>query len=785
MCVLSFWFSTAAVAFPQALTAKRLVILEIDGLNADLLYRSMGQVDPATGKPELPWFEYIFGEHGTVFDNFYTRGISLSAPSWSMLDTGRHGIIRGNVEYDRFTGEIYDYLNFFPLYLGYARNRTIDMPGVEVLTRAGIPLLIDCFGFGHSYQSFQLFQQGVRWMTLEQALKRRFSGKSLWLDVNSGGAPTLSASLLEQQEAELELNLANPGIIYLDYFTSEVDHEGHQTNDPAALLETLKGIDAVAGKIWSAIRKSPLAAQTLFAVVSDHGLNNVPGIVSETFSLPDLFNSAAGGGHHVVTDRVQMSDYKIRGLDPLVHRSITPSTASYYLKGQADRYPTAWIDMDGNERASVGLRNSDLNEIQILLERLQGSSLDPKLRSAAAATLCAVIERHRDGWRQTVEQVHEEMQALRGRIEERKKIIADLPKKWNHDDYAAGADKAARRLSEELEHWEHEEGAYTAYAATLQGLLNLQVSATKPPGVAIPRLVPELSLGERNSLRQLRNYVVALSDAGLAAGADGSLDEERSFRTVDYLEMLAHQTARNNPQPELSNNPIDFVALALPPGAYTAPSAKEERAYLLDAGASNEIMIVTDAGGRLLVLPVKQTRQDESGNVRWMPQAWRAGLPLHLFEDSDLQIPAHEDRGQWLSCWHTEREWFEAIHETRYSNGVIGIVEDFSPVGANVPGPAGISPVLLRFERRRRELVQPDIEVFAADHWNFNVRFPNPGGNHGGLLRISTHSVWMLAGAGLPVEHVAEPYDSLNFANTLLALMGRTAPMADRVVALP
>ena len=119
--------------------ARRLVILKVDGLNADLLYGNMREKDPATGKSRLPWFSHIFEENGTVFENFYTRGISLSAPSWSMLDSGHHGVIRGNVEYDRYTGHVYDYLNFFPFYLGYARSRAVDMPGVEVLDRAGIP----------------------------------------------------------------------------------------------------------------------------------------------------------------------------------------------------------------------------------------------------------------------------------------------------------------------------------------------------------------------------------------------------------------------------------------------------------------------------------------------------------------------------------------------------------------------------------------------------------------------------------------------------------------------
>jgi hypothetical protein len=149
-----------------------------------------------------------------------------------------------------------------------------------------------------------------------------------------------------------------------------------------------------------------------------------------------------------------------------------------------------------------------------------------------------------------------------------------------------------------------------------------------------------------------------------------------------------------------------------------------------------------------------------------------------------LHLPPGADRAQWLCGWHTEREWLEAIHETRYSNGVIGVIEELSPVADYVPGPPGISPVLLRYEKRRRELVQADFHVFASDHWNFNTRFPNPGGNHGSFLRISTHSVWMMAGAGIPAEQIDQPYDSLNFASTILSLLGKTPPMPDRVVHL-
>ena len=70
--------------------------------------------------------------------------------------------------------------------------------------------------------------------------------------------------------------------------------------------------------------------------------------------------------------------------------------------------------------------------------------------------------------------------------------------------------------------------------------------------------------------------------------------------------------------------------------------------------------------------------------------------------------------------------------------------------------------------------------MLASDHWNFNVRGFNPGGNHASLLRVSTHSVLMFAGGkdtGIPKGlTVAEPYDGLSFVPTVLQLMGKPEP---------
>ena len=81
-----------------------------------------------------------------------------------------------------------------------------------------------------------------------------------------------------------------------------------------------------------------------------------------------------------------------------------------------------------------------------------------------------------------------------------------------------------------------------------------------------------------------------------------------------------------------------------------------------------------------------------------------------------------------------------------------------------------------RFRKRQRHAVETDMLILANDHWNFDVRGFNPGGNHGSFFRISTHSTLMFAGGertGIPRGlAVNEPYDSLSVTPTILALAG-------------
>ncbi|MFN2456541.1 MAG: hypothetical protein ABR577_20310, partial [Pyrinomonadaceae bacterium] len=91
-------------------------------------------------------------------------------------------------------------------------------------------------------------------------------------------------------------------------------------------------------------------------------------IYSQGFNLVQLLGSRAGGGHHIMTKRRLLLDYAIKGIYPLVPLITTTTEESFYLRGQSTDYPTALLDFDGNERAAIHLRNSDLNLLHILLQ---------------------------------------------------------------------------------------------------------------------------------------------------------------------------------------------------------------------------------------------------------------------------------------------------------------------------------------------------------------------------------------------------------------------------------
>jgi len=773
---------TSAVAQPQ-----RLVVIKCDGLPYDMVDKLARQHDSQSGKSVLPWIDHIFYQRGARLSNFYVRGMSLSAPSWSLLETGQHLQIKGNVEFDRYTLRSYDYLNFFPLYLGGIVGARVDMPAVEILDSLGLPLLVDAYAHDERYMTMSLFLRGPRYATLQSGLQNKFlrPPKELFDEWTMGFE--LRNALTDQLLRETLQKLANPKLRYVDLFIPDFDHIAHHNNDKESQIFVLRQMDSVIGQVWTAIQKSPQANETALVLVSDHGFNTDDKIYSQGYNIVKLLGSSAGGGHHVITKRRLMLDYSIKGVNPLVPLITTTTPDSYYLKGESTVYPTAMLDFDGNERASLHLRDSDLNLLHILLQQLQRNELRPEVRKAAIEGFFSVIDRRRAEWKQKLTELRNELGALNVAIEEQRKLWESQPKKFTKEQQNAGLDDAAKRIWVQYDRWRIEQREYTAYVQALSNLLSLSSEAFTPSKVRIRDVIPKESMGDRNSIDKLQNYVYGLAPNGLVLNGDGSLDLARSFLRLDYIAMLHGVTVRNNVQRGITNRPVDLIATRLTRDL-VLPLINEgdidEDVIWVSAGADRQALLLSRRGAdgqlSLRYLPVSNLRHDADGKLQFKLIDWQAGLPLQMFEDPNLAVPGN-NRVAWLSQWHTDTEWLQALHRTHYSNGFVGLHEELARhhnerLSPDDPGLSDREKLMRHYARRKRELVEPDLLIVANDHWNFDVRGFNPGGNHGSFFRISTHSVFMIAGgANTKIPQaltIEEPYDSLSLMPTLLALTG-------------
>lgn len=771
-------------AFSQGV--KRIVVVKIDGLPGYYVDRFVKQRDPQTGKSMLPWFDEVFYKNGTRVPYFYTRGMSLSGPSWGQLDTGQHLQIKGNVEYDRFTLHPYDYLNFFPYYTDYGLSKKVDMPAAEVMDQLKIPLLSDAFTYEERYTSPQLYQRGNDWSLIAGGfvnLYPRDPGDLIdeWtMGLNYRGMTA------DQGVRDITGKLIKrPHIDYYDYYDTAFDHISHHNNDDASRLIELKKLDLVIGKIWVAIQASSRAAETALVLISDHGFNSMEKVNSQGFNLVKLLTSAAGGGHHVITKRRLMLEYSLKSIYPLVPLIRTLSSESQYLKGQA-KYPTALLDFDGNERSSIHLRNSDLNVIHILLQQLQSKKLTVELREAAKAAIFDIIDKRSAGWRTTVEQMDEELDALHRWVEAQQKIIPTLVMKTNNDRSLMGLTEKNRRLAALTNIAVEAETDYRKYLATLSKLLSLNRDKFEPRSVKIEDIIAPGAMGDPNDLYQLQNYVVGISSEGLSLDESKRLDLKKSFARVNYFKLLHDQKVINNVQSKVVNRPIDFVAVRIPAGSVSAmlpegASVNEDPIWLYGGDDKQALILsreATDGSQSFRYLPIAGLYQDDSGKVNFQVKEWSDGFPLRFFEDPDLAVAA--DRTAWLSDWHTELEWLRATHKTKYSNAIIGLNEQMDRHPLRAGDENNLSPdekLIARLRQRQRHLTEADLLILANDHWNFDVRGFNPGGNHGSFFRVSTNSTFMLAGGaqtgiprGLAVE---QPYDGMSFAPTILRLMGK------------
>lgn len=773
----------------RAQNVKRVVLVKIDGLPGYAVDRYINKRDPKTGKSMLPWFDEVFYKNGTRLENFYVRGMSLSGPSWSLLDTGQHLQLKGNVEYDRFAiNNQYDYLNFVPFYINYGLKRKVDMPAVELMDQLELPLLSDAFPVEQKYTSPQLLGRGVDWGLFARGFLNLIPKNPRdFIDEWTIGLNFFEMTNNQNERDIIKRLMQNPEVKYFDYYSATLDHIAHSDKEAQSQFVTLKEVDMLIGRLWTAVQKSPQANETALILVSDHGFNSEEKTYSQGFNLVKLLGSETGGGHHVITKRRLMSDYAIKGVYPLVPLVTTVSKDSYYLKNQSD-YPTALFDFDGNERSSIHLRDSDLNVLQILLQQLKEKRLSPSLRKSATDAFFDVINRRRENWQNTARELTEELAVLHEWIEAQQPIIQSQPKEYTPEELKKGIDRSNLRIKVQSEIAAEDEKNYREYVRTLNNLLALRPETFDASKIKVEDYIVKGAMGENNSVYKLQNYVVGLSSKGLTVNSDGSLDFENSFKRVNYFSLFESQKNINNVQPDVSNRPIDFVALHIPLDSIAAKMPTDLKPDLdpiwLYGGEDKQAFVLTrkdEAGNQTLrYLPIAGLRQHSDGTFTFQIKDWDKDFPLKIFEDANLQIPS-ADKTSWLNEWHSETEWFRATHKTVYSNAIIGLNEQLNAHSfLNFDETKNLSSsekTLRRFRRLQRQLTEADLLLMANNHWNFDVKGFNPGGNHGSFFRVATNSTLMMAGGektNIPRGlNISEPYDSLSFVPTVLALMGK------------
>ncbi len=279
------------------------------------------------------------------------------------------------------------------------------------------------------------------------------------------------------------------------------------------------------------------------------------------------------------------------------------------------------------------MRNSNFNTLHILLNEINRSGIDPALRRTAVAEFLHAIDGHRAEWQATIQQISEELGAVRRAMEQQRARVELEPMKWTKEQRDAGLDKAARRLAVQLDSWRDQEREYSAYVKALSKLLALEPDDFDRHRLTAEDLIPKRAMGDPNSTYDLENYVV-----GPAAG---SLDR------VNYPRLLTSLSVRNNVQAAVGSRPVDFLAMRIPGEGIWLYASEDRQALVLSRGSE------------LRYQAIRGLHQEADGSIHYEPAALGPGFPLRMFEDENLAVPP-ADRAEWLNSWHSESEWFRA-----------------------------------------------------------------------------------------------------------------------------
>jgi hypothetical protein len=778
---------------------KRLVLIKVDGLPPALLAAAAlperddlvnrlayaGEFRHAvalfrqqTGRPIiLPNIRKYFFQEGVVCENMFSATLTLSASSWSVIDTGQPSVIKKQAAFSRETGYLRSYLDGFRDTLDAVKRHGEKTSAVWNLDQVGVSLMLDAYDFQRTWTSpqmysriangEQLFLMGRKWLTNQQhgamdIARSHLSRLVTGIDYAAFNQET-AAEMAARKILERDLTGQEPYDYVSPYFTL-LDHQQHVDPHPTNLIRWLVKLDGLVGEIFQAVERSQRRDDTVVAMVSDHGSDIQPGQTAFSFPITRLFRTPLFGGHTVTTllveDAWQALSSPILGVDfPRIYESdYSPYGKKRNPRSGEDEYVTAFIDNFGNARAEVHLRNNDLNRLHLILLELQKPPAPPE-RLARLRTL----------FQQTLQQT-------------RQWLEPDLER---FEDYHEGAKDLAKRLAEKADNYSQDSAWRLRTEAerdepqlrALRDLLSLQFEPgrgglwfdevfSKP--FRVTDFIPKKYLGRANTIGQLSHYTIGLDEN--LNWVETTVDPRDHPTPMNYFDILSNYEADNAPA-NGRKNPFDLI-VAKVPVAQVEPPLRRYKLLADDERLSEAVWVTSTArknprkGGQALILqaadgqvkyvPVKHLQQRDDGKIGFLladdPD------PLALLRGSGFEPGQADSPLQWLRRFHPLNDWLRATNQTEYGITIFTLLDIMNdPVPELVDAP-DFQKYLIYFssdQMKQRYLrglkykyanQTPDFIVWANDLWNFNSKARTSGGSHAALKPIVMRTTFVAWG---------------------------------------
>ncbi|MBM3792060.1 MAG: hypothetical protein FJW35_17155 [Acidobacteria bacterium] len=550
---------------------------------------------------------------------------------------------------------------------------------------------------------------------------------------------------------------------FLNILFLTTDHQFHVDADYRGLLGWLVKVDSWFGEIMAAVEKSRRREETLVVMISDHGADFSPTLVNYSFPITAWLRQEDFGSHTTLSphteDGIHSLTLVVRGIDSAKTYESETSAYGPHVPGGEKGYYTVFTAHAGNPRFDAYLRNNDLNALHLLLLEIKRMRKDSGRIDNLYPAFRKVMERVRP-W------VESEIRNMSRAADN----LAEYARTFPTEDDSSGKD-SVRRLLKEVE-------GYRATAAILQALVTLPVERPSwdrwaRGGFDISRIIPKGYLGPRNSLDQLRNYIVGWQLAEDSRWLDGAA----KFRILDYPEKFAFYQA-TNPSAYGERHPFDFFSAAVPLEQLGTDFGRplKQAVWLKFSAQRGEALLLEAADGTIAYTPVRGM-QLEDGRYR--------------FQIDEEQDPMGYGAFSQGPAWLTRRQWADRSGNLDYSVAPVIIADlfrrNFDPVLESAAfrsrTPASIDAdghiEALRFRYAQGIC---DFRVWMKRGFNVNTQSPTPGASHGGFQPIETQTIFAAwAGERFPLrrgETVTGSFFTQDIMPTLLDMMQVAPPQS-------